>query len=176
MNPAIKHLQTMRRSPLANYIVPGLVSSLLGGEGMGTVRLFEATREQLSDIVPHSHRFAFACQVVRGVVTNRIWSKAGDGDLFQQSTLAYGGEPGKYDACVGPVERWSYADTEYAAGDWYGMTADEVHSIKFSKDAVVLFFEGPQESDSTIILEPVVNKKRIPTFKVEPWMFEKMAP
>lgn len=41
MNPAIKHLQKMSRSPLGNYIVPGLVSSLLGGDGKGTVRLFE---------------------------------------------------------------------------------------------------------------------------------------
>jgi hypothetical protein len=54
------------------------------------------------------------------------------------------------------------------------MTADQVHSIFFSRGAIVLFFEGSKESDTSIILEPFVNNEIVPTFKVEPWMFKKV--
>jgi hypothetical protein len=56
------------------------------------------------------------------------------------------------------------------------MTADEIHSIFFGRDTSVLFFEGPNVSDTSIILEPVVDGETIPTFKVEPWAFKRAAP
>lgn len=169
-------LDSMKRSTLANYIVPGLSSSLVGGESKGCVRIFEASRSQLADITPHSHRFAFACLVLRGLVVNRVWEQAFDGELFQLSSLTYGGKPGEYTQEPGEPGNWWYTETKYRAGEWYHMTARELHSIEFSADAIVLFFEGPQETERTAILEPFSDGKVIPTFKVEPWMFEKLEP
>jgi hypothetical protein len=53
------------------------------------------------------------------------------------------------------------------------MRYNEIHSIKFSKDAIVLFFEGPTVTDSSFVLEPVVEGEYIPTMTTEPWMFRR---
>ena len=165
----INLIRSMRRSTLTNYIVPGLTSSLLTD---GVVRLFEASREQHNDIVPHSHRFNFACFVMRGRVINRIWKLDGKGDTYQSSTLTYNGGPGKYGIARGECAGWGHQDSQYNEGQWYTMTADQIHSITFSPDAIVLFFEGPMISAVTTIIEPVVAGERVDTFKVEPWMFK----
>lgn len=168
---------SMLRNPLRNYVVPGLTSSLLGGDGHGTVRLFEASREQYSDIVPHSHRFDFTCLVLEGYVVNRVWlpTSSTQADLYEAATLLYGGEPGKYRMKPHALgrSRWHYQDIRYNAGNWYTMDADEIHSITFSRNAVVLFFEGPTRVDSTTIIQPVVDGEVVKTFKVEDWMFQK---
>jgi hypothetical protein len=52
------------------------------------------------------------------------------------------------------------------------MKYDELHCIHFEKGTQVLMFEGPNVSDRTTILEPFANGVRVPTFKVEDWMFQ----
>jgi len=56
------------------------------------------------------------------------------------------------------------------------MQAHEIHSIRFSRDAVVLFLEGPEIHEYSWLLQPVTgfpdNVNTCPTFRVEPWMFQ----
>jgi len=52
------------------------------------------------------------------------------------------------------------------------MKHDEIHSITFSKGAKVLFFEGPQVSDKSVIIEPIINGQTVSTYDVAPWMFK----
>ena len=61
----------------------------------------------------------------------------------------------------------------HEAGSWYGMKHDEIHSIGFSNDAVVLFFEGPPVAEGTVILEPYVNGQHLQTMATKPWMFQR---
>jgi hypothetical protein len=177
----LKFLPAMKHSPVKNYGgIPGLTSWLIGTPGEhGLVRLMESTREHQEPIIPHSHRFDFHCIVLAGTVRNRIWLPAGNeasGDLFRISELKYGGDIGKYCVQQGGMARDGFRTDTHIEGDEYSMTADEVHSIFFGRDTSVLFFEGPNVSDTSIILEPVVDGETIPTFKVEPWAFKRAAP
>lgn len=173
MNLNIRMLLEMRHSPLHNYIVPGLTSWLIGAPSVnGCVRLFECSRNQQEAITPHSHRFDFQCAVLRGKVTNRLWSRDHSGDWFQSSTQQCD-EAGIYQTKPQSVDRWSYFDAEHETGEFYSMLSTQVHSIIFSKDARVLFFEGPRIQEHSIILEPHVDGETIPTFQVQPWMFRK---
>lgn len=173
----VKALLAMAHSPVRNYAIPGLSSSLIGSPSpCGTVRLFECSRDHQEPITPHSHRFDFQCWVLQGSVRNRIWRRNPiDGDWFRESTLRYGGGMGKYELEEGQANRWAYVDHVHAAGECYSMLADEVHSIYFERNTKVLFFEGPTKNDSSLILEPWVGGEVIPTFKVESWMFKKEA-
>lgn len=175
MKPNIEMLIQMAHSPLHNYVLPGMTSYLMGEPNNGTVRLFVNSRTQFEHITPHSHRFDFQCQVLRGEVINIVFTEKGDGkgDRYLSTKIIYGGEPGHYVRQKDGVENWVSCRHRYGQGDWYSMRHDEVHSIVFSPDAVVLFFEGPQVSDSSIILEPWVNGEAVPTFKTEPWMFKR---
>lgn len=167
-------LGRMAHHRLDNYIIPGLSSSLIGGESKGTVRLFECSRAHEENITPHSHRFDFQCLVLEGSVTNIVWTPASereDGDFYAGAVLRYRGAPGEYQKSPGDVGRYKATPNAYEAGDWYGMSHDEIHSIYFSRGAKVLFFEGPQISNETVILEPWVNGALAPTFEVKPWMF-----
>jgi hypothetical protein len=176
-NFSIRQLLTMAHSPVHNYAIPGLSSWLIGQPGpAGTVRLFQCEREHQEAITPHSHRFDFQCWVLEGSVRNRIWKKHHDGDAFIESTLAYGGDVGKYAMqTADEPTRWGHEDRVYEAGQCYSMKADEVHSIYFSRGARVLFFEGPTKAHSSVILEPWVNNERVPTMEVRPWMFQRPA-
>lgn len=168
-------LRRMTHSPIRNYALPGLTSSLVAGAGHGCIRLFECSRDHQEEITPHSHRFDFQCWVLSGEVRNRIWSQSWqDGaDHFMVSTLTYGGACGSYEVAHKGVERFGYSDAIHKAGDCYSMTAREIHSIHFSRGACVLFFEGPNQHDTSVILEPWVNGEVVPTFEVRPWMFKK---
>lgn len=171
-------LERMMHSPVRNYALPGLTSWLIGQPGpAGTMRVFTADREHQECITPHSHRFDFQCWVLKGSVRNRIWRKTydydKDGDDFQVTKLVYRGDFGAFEKHEGSVHRWLYTDYTHEAGQCYRMKAAEVHSIYFSRGAMVMFFEGPTVSDSSVIIEPYTNHKAIPTFKVEPWMFER---
>lgn len=174
----INALLGMAHSPVQNYVIPGLTSYLIGNPGpTGAVRLFRNERDHQESIAPHSHRFDFRCFVVGGWVTNRIWLPCGDtsGDLYMTSELQYRGDIGRYEKVPGASKRWRHADKSYFKGESYSMKADEVHSIKFSRGAVVLFFEGPQVSDTSILLEPFVGGETVPTGQVQPWMFRREA-
>ena len=176
----IDMLQKMKHSPIGNYGgIPGLTSWLIGTPGpQGLVRLMECSRKHEEPIIPHSHRFDFHCQVLAGEVGNVIWERDiyGTSDEFQQTTMRYAGRPGAYDAVASEVGRWIATRKTYTVNDEYSMTADQVHSIFFSRGAAVLFFEGPTVTDTSIILEPFVNGEVVPTFKVEPWMFKRVSP
>ena len=176
-NGFASHIESMMRSPLRNYIVPGLSSYLLGGEDKGCVRVFSSKRNQQSDISPHSHRFDFVCLVLRGTVRNIIWKPSFDvvhaAEHFAVSNIEYEGEAGHYKKKIVDRSYWEPRESAYQEGDFYGMSASQVHSIFFSKDALVLFFEGPAKTNKSIVLDPVVNDEVIPTSDVQPWMFRK---
>lgn len=173
----VEFMKKMKHSPISNYGgIPGVTSWLIGEPGEhGLVRLMECEREHQEPIIPHSHRFDFQCMVLAGSVRNLIWVKSLGGDEFRSTTLRYAGAAGKYSREVGEVARWSTCTRNYKAGEEYGMKSDEVHSIFFARNTSVLFFEGPQVRDTSIILEPFVDGEALPTFKVEPWMFKRAA-
>jgi hypothetical protein len=170
---------SMTNSKVNNYAVPGLASSLLSAPSEnGCIRLFESSRNHQESFTPHSHRFDFVCHVMKGEVRNIIWHQSysddhSNTDEFQISELTYQGEIGSYKKKPTKVGRFFTKETIHKAGDWYSMKSDEIHSIYFAKDTVVLFFEGPKLTDKTIILDPYVNGEHIPTFEVKPWMFNK---
>lgn len=173
----IEVLQENAHSPLKNYIIPGLTSWLLGKRTeKGIKRLFTMERHQQESITPHSHRFDFTCLVLRGSVTNRTWfTVSGGGDTYAMSELMYDGDAGKYlDPKVIECQEWDFIDHTYEVNDVYSMEANHIHSIKFSKGAVVLFNEGPSLYHSSYFLEPIVSSTgRIPTMITQPWMFHR---
>jgi hypothetical protein len=175
-NFRIDMLLKMAHSPLQNYIVPGLKSSLIGMPSQhGAVRLFDCQRDQQEGVAPHSHRFDFQCWVLAGQVTNRVWhpSYGSKGDLYRMTSLVYDNQPGEYVTGVSETKRWVYEDTTYGEGECYSMSHKEIHSIRFSRGTKVLFFEGPQLRNTSEVLEPVVDGEVVPIFKTEPWMFRK---
>lgn len=165
-------IQDMKCSKVSNYVIAGLDSFLLTS---GNVRLFENSRDHQDQITPHSHRFNFACLVLDGHVINRIWyeSQESEGDLFQSTTLHYAGEIGSHTKSKEGRAFYSSYDKKYEAGECYAMSAEQIHSIQFSRGAKVLFLEGPQVSDTSIIIEPVVNGVLINTYENKPYMFFK---
>lgn len=170
----LQMLQAMANAKLGNYAgIPGLTSALIGGPHYGQVRLFECSRNHQENIVPHSHRFDVLCLVLRGSVKNHIW-ECGFGDQFTASAFKYLGVPGEL-AFSGEAKpmRYSPKTSIYTCGEFYSMEASQVHSIEFSCDAVVLFFEGPELTKFTTILQPFVGGKTVPTFQVQPWMYRR---
>lgn len=168
-------INRMKHSPVHNYGgIPGLTSWLIGAHSAhGLVRVLECSRDHFEPIVPHSHRFDFECQVLAGSVRNIIWTRDDDGDEYEATRLHYKGTPGKYQKVEAGRARWSFDESNYLTGDVYSMDAHQVHSIFFARGAVVLFLEGPDVTDTSVMLQPVVDGVTIPTFKVEPWMFQK---
>ena len=169
----LQMLKAMANSRLGNYAgIPGLSSSLLGGPEHGRVRLFDCSRAHEESIVPHSHRFDVLCLVLRGAVENHLWHLSPVGDLFTATEVRYTGKPGHLErGTAHPAARYSRMSTRYVHGDFYSMEASEIHSITFSRDALVLFFEGPEQTSETLILEPFVDGVTVPTFQVQPWMY-----
>jgi hypothetical protein len=173
-------IQAMKHSPLQNYAgVPGLTSWLIGQPGgdLGTVRLLECSRTHYEPVTPHSHRFDFFCQVLRGKVRNLLWEEvphgSSAGDQYQATELTYGGAPGKYERGDNWRERYRVVEFVHAQGDTYSMKHDQIHSIFFERGTCVLFLEGPTHTDKSVILEPVVDNRVVPTFDVRDWMFQK---
>jgi hypothetical protein len=168
----------MLNNSLRNYIVPGLTSSLVGGNGKGLVRLFQANRDTLEFITPHSHRFDFTCVVLYGDVMNTIFrSGSGYDERWCYSTInQVCGENGLNEYVHIRDDKpstWRAEAKSYSTGDTYSMKHTEIHSIKFGRNTRVLFFEGPQLTPTSHMIEPWENGKVIPTFRTEPWMFEK---
>lgn len=169
----VKNLLKFKRDKVSNYVIPGLSSYLLIDNGKkGKVRLFECSRNHQEPITPHSHRFSFTCCVIKGQVINRLWFKHSSGDQYMQSILDYN-EMGDYEQKHDDSTGWCFRDDIYSKGDTYSMASNQIHSIYFSKGTQVLFFEGAEESASSVILEPVVDGEVIPTFEVKPWMFKR---
>lgn len=170
-------LLAMKHSPVRNYVIPGLTSWLIGAPSpKGCIRLFECEREHQEAITPHSHRFDFQCWVLAGWVTNRIWGecvfKEREADWYIASQQTKG-RMGGYEVSASTRRPYKYRDATYGPGQWYSMKADQIHSIYFGRGTKVLFFEGPEVTDATTILEPYANDEHVRTFKVEPWMFQR---
>lgn len=171
-------LLALAHSPIHNYVIPGLTSSLLGAPSpQGCVRLFECSREHQEAITPHSHRFDLQCIVLQGWVENKLWVETEDehADAFAVSHIKYLGEPGAYEKRrYGFAAKFAIQSKEgYGPGDCYQMKSAEIHSIAFSRNAKVLFFEGPTLTDISVVIEPWVNGKMVPTSTTQPWMFDR---
>lgn len=187
-NMGIAHIMQMAHSPIHNYVVPGLTSWLIGKpSASGCVRLFECSREQQEFVTPHSHRYDFSAMVLRGEVTNTLWSIANSStlDRYNLSNLYYEDKPGVYvkttSSAVAEPQRWAPTSTRFGPslenGPLYGMAHGEIHSIKFGRKALVIVFEGPTITTQTKILEPCDGEgNAVETFSVAPWMFRSDEP
>lgn len=179
LNDIQRAIAPMLNSKLSNYIVPGLTSHLVGGsDAHGRVRLFCAERETLEFITPHSHRFNFTCLVLQGHVINTIYESGGmNAEPWCLSTIdQVCGADGVRRYVHEREDRatfWEPLAEGYDAGNTYSMKFEQIHSIKFARSTVVLFFEGPQLRTTSQMIEPWVNGKVVPTFRTEPWMFER---
>lgn len=160
---------SLTHSTLHNYILPGLESRMIGA----TSRVFVNTRESIGAITPHSHRFGFQCLVLQGYVENTLFTEDAGGDLYQTTLMEYMGTPGKYDSTPGGLHYFLPSTVTHVVGEWYGMQADEIHTIRFSRDAIVLFVEGLPSTAHSVVLEPHVNGATIRTMHTEAWMFTK---
>jgi len=163
--------------PIENYIFPGMTSWLVGDQsfGLGTLRLFQMNRFQISEVTPHTHRFNFKAWVLQGKVINRIWLSRNHpkSDSFMVSRLKYKGKPGEYIKTEENILNFLYIELKYESGDEYEIYTDEIHSIHFGKNSLVLIQESAVISNKSVIIEPYVNGQVIETLKTEDWMFKK---
>lgn len=170
----IEILEGMKHSRIDNYAgIPGLTSWMFYKADKGCVRMFEMFRDQEHFITPHSHRFDFSCVVLKGEVENTLYvpHTIFNEDEYVVTEMLYNGEAGSYNRGQVDVQKLMKKRTEYFEGSTYSMKANDVHSIKFSKGAKVLFFEGESTETSNVILEPFIYGEHVKTFKVEDWMF-----
>lgn len=166
----------MAHSPVKNYAIPGLTSYLISESESGIIRLFHIERDHIEPITPHSHRFDFHCIVLEGEVENILYTQCAifeSGDNYQETISVYDGEIGKYKNRKLNILPYNLTFTKYQMGDQYSMKYNEIHSIRFKKGTKVLFFEGVEMTNSSLILEPYVHGEHIENFKVESWMFKK---
>jgi len=174
----VAQLVSMRHSPIHNYIVPGLTSWMIVDSEVSKVRMFEMNRHQHMSITPHSHRFGFSCFVIEGFVENTLYScldkyAEKNGDEYALIKQTYEGTQGLYKLEYIRKGSYTQSTTTFREGDWYTMTANEIHSIKFRKGAKVLFFEGKSERDFSMALEPIAHGHHIKTLETKEWMFVK---
>ena len=170
----------LKHSPIHNYILPGLTSWMLKAstESSGAVRMFESSRQTEDFITPHSHRYGLDCEVLQGWVENTVWKRAQhfgaekSVDEWMVALLLYQGAPGKYVLENTQATRMQPTCKKYSAGESYSMSYMDIHSIKFSRDAVVVITESAPQTDTTHILLPMAYGRVVPTFKVEPWMYK----
>lgn len=87
--------------------------------------------------------------------------------------MTYKDEIGSHSVKAEGRNWYSYEDRRYGVGQMYSMRHDQIHSIQFSRGAKVLFFEGPQKSNESVIIEPVVDGMKIPTYQKLDYMFIK---
>ncbi len=177
-----KIIESMQTSRVRNYIIPGLNSYMLDN---GKVRMFDSTREFSGTITPHSHRFDFACYVLNGIVSNRLYHPVSpfgdgtgdklDGDIFTVRTLVRDINEafGEYERLTDDSQaNFTSTATTYKTGDWYTMKADEYHSIMFGKDTQVIFFEGQEVNKYSRVLLPFMHGETIETMECDKdWMY-----
>lgn len=168
----------MSHSGIDNYVLPGLSSYLIGGPEHGKVRLFQAERNTHEFIIPHSHLYDFAALVISGTVTNTVYRKSEIVTPLQERWYCVPQtQNDQFEYELHWDEAWILDTvpvvTTYTQGQVYGMQSHEIHSIQFSKDAVVLMFESPTVVDHSCILQPCVNGSLVRTFRKEDWMFQR---
>lgn len=160
---------------LENYIVPGLRSTLIANSDAGKIRRFQMTREHETQIVPHNHRYAFGCLVLRGHVVNHLYL-VGEGATAADAThalAAYNPKDHSVDVDEATLVRCVRGSTLYRAGDFYTMGPSEFHSIEFSPDADVLFLEGRTSVSHSCCLLLAVDGRICNTFLWRDWMMAK---
>lgn len=172
-------LKDMKSDTLVDYAVPGLESSLLKN---GLFRLFESDRDIEELIQPHSHRFDFMCIVLSGTVENTWYLEAPYNPRIVDSVNQWSrrelkrcnkdGFDGYQLSKEYEIKGYRTRKVTYSTGQVYGMTYNQIHSIKFSRGAKVLFIEGPQVSDTSFVLQPVSNGVEIPNFYTAKWIFQ----
>lgn len=168
MKELVHFLQKIKSNTLNNYVLAGLSSSLIGEKSK--IRMFEASRETYHFITPHNHKFDFCCLVLQGTVENIVYETDDNGDewaVFNQT-----GELGNYNSKFYTVVKFKATSNTYTVGQLYNMEHHQFHSIKFSKDAIVLFFEGVSYTNKSQYLEPYSNGV-CDTFQTKEWMFKK---
>jgi hypothetical protein len=144
------------------------------------VRVFKAGRQARDFVTPHSHRFNFCAIVLAGEVHNTLYTPAlhpTDGDDWCTSVITQVcGKDGLHNfdhTRATQPSRWLQYTDNFSPGNAYYMGFEEIHSIVFDKGTEVLLFEGPELTKTSVMLEPWVDGKCVPTFKTEPWMFER---
>lgn len=169
-------LVKMTHSEIQHYVTPGLSSKLVGGGEHGKIRFFVSDRDTREWITPHSHRFDFTCLVLRGRVENILFQRGGGNAYCVGTIRPKDGGLGGYEIARGESpDYFVEVPSVYEAGQTYSMSSKQIHSIRFSRDAEVLFFEGPQVQDISVVLEPWSNGAVVPTFSTAPWMFQRPA-
>ena len=173
-------LRDMGHSRVKNYIVPDVTSMLVGSDdgSQGRVRIFDSRRDQDMLVTPHSHRFDLWSYVVEGSVENTIYAQArvGEtGDMYKKVYQKFGGEIGEFEVSSEmPKQRYNKFVNTYNRGDSYFMEYDQIHTIKFSRDTVLLIIEGKPKSSNNAVLFPVTNDDTvINTLTTEEWMFRR---
>lgn len=174
-NYAVHIIESMQSNGIKNYIAPGLNSFLIG-DTVGKVRMFHQTLPQEFYISPHNHRFDFCCYVLAGQVTNHYYKptyRANFGHKYRVGTYHLGTPTHPWHLSDFKDEWFMRHDRKYITGEWYGMEANDFHSITFSLGARVLFFEGPMIRDVSQCLQPYSDDEVIPLFTVHDWMYKK---
>lgn len=168
----IKFLQANTGQRIDNYIVPGLSSLLLDKV---KPRMFVASREQERHIVPHTHRYDLFSIVLQGWVVNSIYTEEmGNMDADLYTRLAVKTENFEYTTTRLDKSVYLKTVTTYNVGEGYYMPHDTFHSIKFSRDAVVLILEGREITKTSHILLPTGdNDQLLGELDVKEWMFKK---
>ncbi len=153
-------LDGMSHSQVNNYIVPDVSSKLLGSDDgeHGRFRIFDSRRDQDMLVTPHNHRFNLWSMVIQGQVENTVYTPDRDnGDLYMQTSMRYNGEIGKYVRGSFQEKRYVKKINSYTAGSSYYMRFQDIHTIKFHKDTVLLIVEGKPIREINEILEPVTQ-------------------
>lgn len=148
---------------IVNHAEHGLDSTLLS---QGLFRVFTANYETQVRL-PHSHKYDFACLVLKGSVLNRVY-KPIENNKFKENNELHAeycvaiqtGALGDYKFDKQYRQAFEIAEKLHGEGDWYQMTHEDIHAIRFSKGAVVLFIEGPAVTDQVEVLFPYASNGR----------------
>ena len=149
-----------RSTRIVNHVEHGLDSTLLS---KGLFRIFEANYETQVRL-PHSHKYNFACLVLKGSVLNRVYKPIENNKYKENNELhaeycvaIQTGTLGDYKFNKQHRQAFEITEKLHGEGDWYQMTHEEIHTIRFSKGALVLFIEGPAVTDQVEVLFPYAS-------------------
>lgn len=168
-NSILDFIADTAHNRVSNYVVPGLDSVLLENS---KTRLFEATRTQQAFVTPHTHRYNLFSVVLQGWATNTIYEPATCGERFAKSSI--GAEEFEYEPdTIGKIGFYNPETKTHRQGESFYLTYNQIHTIEFSKDALVLIVESPEIKTPQFILQPVNHKGDIlDIFTVKDWMFK----
>jgi len=175
----LREMEVTEERTVKNYVLAGMTSFMAGGQLVieAKTRTFSMERHQSNMVVPHSHRYCLLSKVIAGTVVNTLWKKTcredPEADSFYETILSpTDGGMGEYEKTFrARVCYYKPLQRSYGPGESYFMDCEDIHSIAFSKGTVVEIMEYPEESDTSLILEPAIDGKVIPLSRTEDWMF-----